>query len=98
MSSLLGEPFDNAGYVVTVGYVVTKRRETVGLASLLHLRKLFEVEFLVLHRAPIVFRVVHREARSNRTIRADNQPVLAGAATPVFSHSAHEALHILQAR
>ncbi len=68
------------------------------LAALFHVAKLFEIELLVFDVAPIVIRVIHWETGREGTIRADNQPVLAGAATPVLACTAHESLHILQAR
>ena len=98
MACLLQEPLHYAGGVVAVRHVVAQGREAVGLATLLHFGELFQIELLILDCAPIVFGVIHREARSEGAVGADDEPVLTGAATPVFAYTAHEALHILQAR
>src|SRR6266852_918772 len=55
------------------------------------------VKLLVSDRSPIVFRVVHGEARRKRSICSDDQPVLSGAAAPVFADTTHEAFHVLEA-
>lgn len=65
-------------------------------ATLLHFVELLQVEFLIFNGAPIIFGVVHGKAWSQCPIGADNQPVLAAAAAPVFAVSAHEFLHLLQ--
>ena len=98
MACLLKQPLHYAGGVVAVRHVVAQGREAVGLATLLHFGELFQIELLILDCAPIVFGVIHREARSEGAVGADDEPVLTGAATPVFAYTAHEALHILQAR
>src|SRR6516225_7227373 len=98
VACLLKEPLHHAGHVIAVSDVVAEGREAMGLTSLLHCGKLLEIEFVVFDRAPIVVGVVHREARRKSAVGADDEPVLAGAASPMFSDTAHEAFHVLQAR
>src|SRR5260370_31253329 len=93
---LFPEPIHDTSCAVTVGNVVAERRKTVRLAALLHFGQLFEVELLIFNRAPIIFRVVHGEARCKGSIGADDQPVLAGTAAPVFAGTAHETFHVLE--
>ena len=98
VACLLKEPLHYAGGVVAVRHIVAQGGEAVGLATLLHFGELLEIELLIFNGAPIVFGVVHREAGSEGAVRADDKPVLTGAATPVLANTAHEALHILQSR
>src|SRR5580704_19619397 len=67
------------------------------LAPLLHFSELCEVEFLIFDGAPIVLCVVHRETRSECSVGANDEPVLASAATPMLSYATHKSFHILQA-
>jgi hypothetical protein len=48
--------------------------------------------------APIVLGVVHGKARGESAVGAHNDPILAGAAAPVFAFTAHKTFHVLQAR
>src|SRR5208283_882522 len=97
VACLLEEPLHYAGGVVAVRHIVAEGGEAVRFATLLHFGELLEIELLLLDGAPIVFGVVHGEARRQRSIGANDQPILTGAATPVLADTAHEALHVLQA-
>ena len=96
MAGLLQQPLHHSSHVVAVRHVVAERREAVWFAALFHFGQLFQVKFLVFNCAPIEFRVVHRKARRERAVGADDQPVLAGAAAPVLARTTHETLHILE--
>ncbi len=82
---------------MAVRHVVAQGRKAIRLAALFHVGELFEIEFLIFDRAPIIFCFVHRETWRERSFGANDQPVLARAAAPMFSDSAYESLHILQA-
>src|SRR5260370_35978684 len=97
MHRLLPEPLHDASSAIAVGDVIAERGKTLRFAALLHVRQLLNVKLLVSDRSPIVFRVVHEEARRKRSICSDDQPVLSGAAAPVFADTAHEAFHVLEA-
>jgi hypothetical protein len=96
MAGLLRQPLHHSRDVVAVRHVVAERREAVRFAALFHFGQLFQVKFLLFNGAPVEFCVVHREARSERAVGADDQPVLAGAAAPVLARTTHETLHILE--
>src|SRR5215471_7931647 len=96
VACLLKEPLHHSGSIVAVCDIVAKGGETVGLATLLHFGELPEIELLIFDCAPIIFGVVHREAGGQGAVRADDKPVLTGAATPVLAYAPHEALHVLQ--
>src|SRR5579885_1269467 len=97
MTGLLEQPLHDPGDVIAVSHVVAQSREAVGLAALFHLRKLFEIKFVILNGAPIVSCVVHGKTRRECSIRADDQPILPPAAAPMFTDTAHETFHVLQA-
>src|SRR5713101_5374587 len=96
--SLLPQPLHHASRAVAVSDVVPQRRKAIRLTALFHFRELFDVELLIGDGAPVVRRVVHWKARSESPVGADDQPVLSGAASPVFAGTAHKAFHVLQAR
>ena len=60
----------------------------------LHLVELLDVELVVADHAPVVRRRVHREARRQRAVRANDQRVLTGAALPGWNLAAHQQLHV----
>src|SRR5690242_11410333 len=95
---LLPQPLHHAGRAVAVRDVVAQRRKTIRLAAFFHFRELLDVELLIGDRAPIVRRVVHGKAWSKSSVGPDDQPVLSGAASPVFTDAPHETFHVLQTR
>src|SRR5579863_1778684 len=76
-------PSDHARIVVAVAQIVVERGEAVSLTGVFHLLELPLVELRVVDISPIEGRWVHREARSNRAVSADNHVVLPGAAIPI---------------
>src|SRR5215475_6433555 len=97
MFCLLPEPLHDAAHVITIRDVIAQGGEAMRFAALLHFPELLEIELVFLDGAPIVGGVVHRETRGQGAIGADDEPILATTAAPVFSNAAHEALHVLQA-
>src|SRR5258708_24801230 len=95
---LLPQPLHHAGRAVAVSDVVPQRRKATRLAALFHFRELFDIELLIADGAPVVRRVVQGKTRSESSVGTDDQPVLSGAASPVLTHAAHEAFHVLQTR
>ena len=98
MYRLLEQPLNHARVVVAEADDVVQRREAVRLARLLHLVQRTGLELVVLDRAPVVMRAIHGEARRQRSIRANDQRVLPGAAVPILKSAAHELLHLGNAR
>src|SRR5215472_19311652 len=88
VARLFQEPLHHASDIVTIGHVVAERGEALRFAALLHLVELLNIELLVLDGAPIVGCVVHREARRECSVGSDDDPVLPGAAAPVFTDAA----------
>src|SRR5579862_4719695 len=97
VGSLFQNPADRAGRVITVRQVMVQRGETVRLAFRLHVQKLLFFETRLAGRAPVMRGAVHRKAGRQRSVRADDQRVLARAAIPILKLAAHESLHLLQA-
>ena len=52
---------------------------------------------MVADRAPVVGGRIHREARRQRPVHADDHVVLARAAVPRLDLATHEGLHVLKA-
>src|SRR6266852_3490637 len=96
VARLLQQPFHHASRIVAIRDVIAQRRKTIWLAALLHFGELAQVKFLILDCTPVVARVIHGEARSQRAVGADDQPVLAGAAAPMLADRAHESFHVLR--
>src|SRR5260370_36337280 len=84
-SRVLKDPLHYARDVVTVRHIIPKCGEAMWLAPLLHFGELLEIELLILDRAPVVFRVIHREARRECPVRANDEPIMTGSATPVLN-------------
>lgn len=77
------DPLYDPCIVVAVRKIVVQRRETVALASLLHGAQLLLVELGFINVSPIKAGGIHREARRNRAVGADNHVVLSRAAVPL---------------
>ena len=60
----------------------------------LHLIQLLHVKLVIANRAPVVRRRIHREARRQRAIGANDQRVLSGATLPGWHLPAHQQLHV----
>ena len=94
MGELLEKILDNALVVVTPAQDVIKRRKTVGLAGLFLLIKLFGFKLVVGDHAPVIVRCIHRKARCERSIDADDHGVLTGTAVPGEVIALHEVNHL----
>src|SRR5437763_3159301 len=97
MHCLLQGPLQHALGVVAVSENVIAGRQTMRRALFLHLVQLGVIELWILNRAPVVRRRVHREARRQSPVRANDQRVLSGAAFPRWHTTTHELLHLLPA-
>src|SRR6185369_16219963 len=72
----LHDPTDHAGGVVAITEDVITRRQTMLRALALHLIELLHVKLVIADDAPIVCRGVHRETRSKRSIRSNDERIL----------------------
>jgi hypothetical protein len=70
---LLENPTDGAGSVVAILQIMVKRGKAVPLAFHLHACKLMAVKIWVSGDSPILCGSIHREARSQRSVGANNQ-------------------------
>ena len=70
---LLGRPGQHAHRVVAIAENVVTRRKAMLRAIYLHLVELLHIKFVSSHHTPVMGRGIHREARSQRTVSANDQ-------------------------
>src|SRR5581483_4007427 len=94
---LLPNPLDDARVVIAIAEVVVEGREAMSLACGLHLLQLLLIKFWIVDVSPIETRGIHRKARRDRAVGANDYIVLSCPAIPIGKvHSAfilHNARH-----
>src|ERR1700761_133586 len=96
VGQLFEEVLDDALVVVAPAENVIQGRETVSLAALLLVIELLRIELVATHNPPVIVSRVHREARRQRSVDANNHRVLARAAVPWEMIALHERDHLPQ--
>src|ERR1700680_2996104 len=76
------QELDDARVVIAISQVVVERGEAVALAGGFHVREPLADEIRFIDVAPVVGRRIHREARRDGAVGADDDVVLACAAVP----------------